>query len=194
MADNGLGNFLSGIFGMGSSPYSAGMNQYSKYANQALGYQNPFYQAGTSAIPQYQDWLNQMKDPTAFINNMMGSYQESPYAKYQQQQSMNAMNNMASANGLAGSTPMMLQAQQNAQNISSKDMNQWLNNVLGINSQYGAGQKDLMGMGQHSADEMSNMMMQMADTMGLGAFGQQKGSNQDLSGILSGGLKMLFGI
>jgi len=68
---------------------------------------------------------------------------------------MRAANNIGSATGMTGSTPMMQQAQQNAQNISSGDMQNWLSQVLGINNQYGQGEAGLMGM-----DKMQRMQCQ----------------------------------
>ncbi len=191
MFGSGLGGLLGGMFGNSGSPYGDAMSQYQKYMQQAQGVQNPFLQAGTGAIGNYQNWLQGMQDPTKFMNNMMGQYQESPFAKFQQQQGMRAANNMGSATGMTGSTPLMQQAQQNAQNISSGDMNNWLQNVLGINSQYGQGQQNLMNMGQGSANALSGMYGQMGQQMGEGAYGQRAGQNQDFWNMLGGGMGML---
>lgn len=189
----GFSQLLSGIFGNSGAPFQAGMDQLQKYYGQAQGYQNPFYNAGTQAIPQYQNWVNTMKDPSSFINNLMGHYQESPWAQYQQQQAQRANTNMASASGLIGSTPWQLQGQQNAQNISSQDMNQWLQNVLGINTQYGAGLGNQVGIGQNAANNISNMLTQLANSMAQGAYGEQAGENQDQSNIVGGIGHILFG-
>ena len=99
----------------------------------------------------------------------MGQYQQSPWARYQQQQAMRMANNMGSATGLTGSTPLQLQAQQNAANISSQDMNNWLQNVLGINTQYGQGQQNLMAGGQGAANALTSLYGDMGERMGAGA-------------------------
>lgn len=190
MAAGGLSGLLGGLFGDSGSPYDAAMDQYQQWANKAQGAQNPFLQAGTGAIGNYQNWLSGMQDPSKFMNNLMGQYQESPYAKYMQQQSMRAAQNMGSASGLTGSTPLQMQAQQNASNISSQDMQNWLGNVLGINTQYGQGQNNLMGMGANSANALTNMYGQMGQQMGQAAYGQQAGKNQDFMNMLSGGLEL----
>lgn len=190
---DGIGGILGGLFGNSSKPYDKGMQEYQKWMNQGIGAQQPYAQAGQKAIGSYQDWLQGQKDPTAFINNAMNGYQESPYAKYLQQSSMNAGTNAASASGLSGSTPMMQQLQQNATNISGQDQNQWLQNVLGINTQYGQGQQNLMQGGQNAANQMSNMYNQMGQTMGSGAYGKQAGKNQDFWSMI-GGFGSLFGL
>ena len=194
---SGLGGLLGGLFGDSGAPYEDAMNQYKQYAAKAENTQNPFLQAGQGAIGPYQDWLKGMQNPSGFMNNLMGQYQQSPFAKYQQQQAMRAGTNAASAGGLMGSTPFAQQMQQNASNISSGDMQNWLQNVLGINNQYGHGQQNLMGMGQNSANALTNMYGNMGQLMGEGAYGQRAGQNQDFMNMLGGGLQlggMLFGL
>ena len=105
-AQGGLGQLFGGLFGNSGAPFSDAMKQFQNYYGQAQGYQNPFYQAGTGAIPQYQEWLQGMQNPSGFINNLMSKYQESPFAKFQQQQGVRTAQNMGSASGLTGSTPL----------------------------------------------------------------------------------------
>jgi hypothetical protein len=188
-----LGGILGGILGHSSKPYDKAMEQYQKYGNMAAGAQQPYQNAGVGAIGQYQDWLKGQQDPTSFINKLMGGYQESPYAKYMQQQGVNAATNFGSANGLSGSTPLMQQMQQNAGNIASGDQNQWLQNVLGVNTQYGQGQQNLMQGGQNAANQLSNIFGNMGTQMGEGAYGKQAGKNQDFWSMISG-FGNLFGL
>lgn len=186
MAMGGVGGLLGGLFGDSGAPYDAAMDQYQKYANQAQATQSPFLQAGQGAIPQFQDWLNQQKDPSGFINKLMGQYQESPYTKFLQQQSMRGGQNAASASGLMGSTPFAEQMQQNAGNIAQGGMNDWLKNVLGINTQYGAGQQSLMQGGQNSANALTNMYGQLGQNMGEAAYGKEAGGQNDMWNMLGG--------
>jgi len=186
MFGSGLGGFLGGLFGDSGAPYGAAMDQYQEWANKAQNVQNPYLNAGTGAIPGMQSWLQGMQNPSQFINNQMANYQESPYAKYQQQQGMNAAQNMGSASGLTGSTPLMQFAQQNAQNISSKDMDQWLQHVLGINTQYGQGMQNMMNMGQGAANSLTNMYGNMGQQMGQAAYGQKAGEGSDFMNMLGG--------
>lgn len=191
MLGGSLGQFLGGMFGNSGQPYSDAMDQYNRMIQQAQGAQNPFLQAGQGAIGGYQNWLNSMKDPSGFINNLMGHYQESPMAKYQQQQAVRSGQNAASASGLSGSTPFAQQLQQNASNISSQDMNSWLQNVLGINNQYGGGLNNLMGYGANAANSLTDMYQKMSERLGDAAYGQRAGQNQDFMNMLGGGLGML---
>lgn len=190
MFQNGATGLFGGMFGNSGGPYDDAMKQYQQWMNRAQGMQNPFIQAGTGAIGNYQKWLQGMQDPTKFMNNMMGQYQESPWAKFQQQQGMRAANNMGSASGLSGSSPLMQQAQQNAQNISSGDMNNWLQNVLGVNTQYGAGEQNLMNMGQNATNSLMGMYGNAAPWMGEQAYNKGAAHNDDFWSMLGGGFDM----
>jgi hypothetical protein len=182
----GLGGFLGGLFGDSGSPYKDAMKEYERWAGKGEAAQNPFLDMGKGAIPGFQEWTNSMKDPSGFINKLMGGYQESPYAKFQQEQAMRSAQNMGSASGLTGSTPLTQFAQQNASDISSKDMNQWLQNVLGINTQYGQGLNQQIGYGSHAADMLTQMFGDMGRQMGEGAYGQRAGQLQDRSNMIGG--------
>ena len=186
----GLAGLLGGLFGDSGAPFEDAMKQYKEWAAKAEGAQNPFLKAGQGAIGDYQKWLGGMKDPSDFINHLMGGYQQSPWAKYMQNQSMNAGQNAASASGLMGSTPFAQQMQQNAGNISSGDMQNWLQQVLGINTRYGQGQQNLMQGGQGAANALTGMYGDMGRQMGDAAYGQQAGQNQDWANMIGGGLQL----
>ena len=185
-------SIIGGLFGDSGAPYEAAMDQYQDFMNRAEKVQNPFINAGTNAIPQFQEWLSGMKDPSAFINNLMGQYKESPYARYQQQQAMRAARNAGSASGLTGSTPLLQQMQQNAANISSQDMNSWLQNVLGINTQYGQGVSGLINTGQNSANALTNMYGDMGRAMAEAAYGREAGDQNDLWNVIGGAASLLL--
>lgn len=140
----GAGGLFGGLFGNTDKPYDEAIKSYQPYSN-----------AGTNALNSYQEWLNGQKDPAKFINDQMKNYNESDYAHNLTNQSMRAGQNAASASGLSGSTPLMEQLQQNAGQIASADQNQWLQNVLGINTQYGQGQNNLVNTGFNAAGKVA---------------------------------------
>lgn len=186
MFGGGLGGLLSGLFGDSGDPYKQAMDQYRQWGKKVEGVQNPFLNAGQGAIGDFQGWLKGMSDPSGFINGLMKNYQESPYAHYLQQQGQRAGINAASASGLIGSTPFLQQMQQNAENISSADMNQWLQNVLGINTQYGQGEQNLVNMGQNSANVLSNFYGNAAPFMGEQAYNKAAAGQNDMWNTIGG--------
>jgi len=183
---SGATGFLGGLFGDSGQPYQDAMNQYEKYGKMGADTQQPWMQAGQQAIPQYQQWLQQQQNPSQFINNQMNQYQQSPWAQFQMKQGQNAANNAASASGLVGSTPYMQASQDYARNISSQDMNQWLQNVLGVNTQYGQGQQNLMTGGQNASNALTSLYGKMGDQMGEQAYNKSAAGQNDWWNMLGG--------
>lgn len=191
---SGLGGFLGGLFGNSGKPYDKAMQQYQQWMNRAQDVQQPYMNAGTQGLGNYQDWLSGMKNPSQFINDLMGNYQASPYTQFLQQQAQNAGINSGSASGLTGSSALAQQMQQNATNIAQQGIDSWLQNVLGINNQYGQGQQNLINFGQNSANSLSNLYNQMGQNMGQLAFGKEAGRQNNLNNIIGGGLGILTGL
>ena len=171
---------FQGIFGNTNKPY----DRYNEYQDKAAqGYQ-PYADAGTGALGNYQDWLNGQKDPSGFINGLQDQYQESPYAQYLQKQSLRAGQNAASASGLSGSTPLFQQLQQNAGNIASKDQNDWMQKVLGINSQYGEGQNNLINGGRDAQNHLSDIW----NRKGEAAYSQENSKQNNFWNTVGNGI------
>lgn len=188
----GLASFLGNMFNDPRKPYAEAQRSYGPWADKAAGVYNPFYQEGQKGMGKFEDWLNGMKDPSGFINNLMGGYKESPYAKYMQDYATRAGTNAASASGLSGSTPFMQASQENAAGIASKDMQDWLGRVLGINTQLGQGWGDIMHQGFNAAQGMGNIFGNRArDEAELG-YGKEAAGQSRGNGII-GGLLHMFG-
>lgn len=188
----GLGSIFGNIFNDPRHPYSEAQRAYGPWMDRASNAYNPFYKAGTDAIGKFQGGLDQMANPSDFINKLMGNYKESDYSKYLQDQAGKAGINAASASGMIGSTPFAQQMQQNAAGIASQDMNQWLQNVLGINRDYLSGYGDLMHQGFNAATGQSNIFGQRAGDEGNLAYAKERAANERGKGIL-GGLFSMFG-
>ncbi len=195
-----IASLFSGFEGQGASPFNAAASQYQKWAQQGANAINPYNQAGQQATSNLANWATGMKDPSAFVNTLMNKYQESPTAKYMQQQALRAAQNEGSASGTVGSTPYTMQNEQNAENISQQDQNNWLQNVLGVNTQYGNTEGNIMNAGENGANSLLNLYGQEAGALGDAAYGAQAGQNQDqnqeesgLSGIASD-VGQFFGI
>lgn len=186
-------NFLSGLLGGSGKPYENAGREYEKYANRGKEYQNPFFEAGKRGLGNYEEWLNGQKDPSGFINHLMSGYSESPWASFQKQQGQRAADNSASASGLIGSTPYMQTSQDYARNISSQDQNQWLQHVLGVNTQYGHGEQNLMQGGQNSANILTQLQEMIASAKGQASYGESKGRMSDRNNLIGGGLQFLYG-
>lgn len=189
----GGGQFLQGWLGNSDRPYNKAGDVYEQHSKEAQRFQNPFYEAGQRGMGNYEEWLQGQKDPSGFVNKLMNNYQESPYATFQKTQGQNAANNAASASGLTGSTPFAQASADYAQNITSQDQNKWLEHVLGVNTQYGQGNMNLMQGGQNAANMLSQLQEHLGNYRGDTTYGAEMGKNKDRGDMWSGGLKFLTG-
>lgn len=178
-------NLLGNLFTNPQSPYNDAMNQFQNWNQQGANMMNPYQQMGSSMIPQYQNWLKSMQNPAQFQNNLMQNYQESPYAKFMQQQMLRSAVNEGSASGTVGSTPYTQQIQQNAGNISSMDMNNWIQNVLGLNTMYGQGMSNMIGMGENAGNSLMDLYGREAAGMGDLAYGKGAAQNNKTGSIFN---------
>lgn len=177
-SSQGLWQLIGQFLGHHDDPYKDANEAASPFYDKAQANQNPFIQRGNTAGNSYADWTNSQKDPSSFINNLMGKYQESPWAHNLQQQNIRAGTAAASADGTIGSTPFAQQLQQNSNNISSQDQNQWLGNVLGINTNYGNGLNNQVNQGQNAANTSSQLFQTQGNNAGSAAYGSTAGKNQ----------------
>ncbi len=170
-------------------------NQY----NQQQQLNQPYYQAGTSA-------LSQMQNPNFQQNFTLAQFQQDPGYQFQMQQGQQAIQRAAAAGGVGGGTLKDLQSY--SQGLANNDYQQAFNNYqTQQNNQFGR-LGTLAGMGQQAAgqDQASSMNYgnQVAQTqMGLGnaeaaAYGAEGNMNAGLiNGTMgaagqAGGFKTLF--
>lgn len=184
-----LGGAIGGagsLFGSPGRPYERASEELDRYLPQAEGYQRPFYEAGTRAIPQFEEFLNERRDPSQFINKLMEGYQESPHARYLTDRTMRAARNRGSAEGTIGSTPMARFMQQEAGNIASGDIQNFLSNVLGVSQQRGQGLQSLMGGGQQSANQLLNLLSSFAGEKAGLRYGEEAAEQGGIGNLLGG--------
>lgn len=161
--------------------------------NQGQAYLNPYNQAGQSAIPDIQKFLGGI--PGQMNGNWMQGYNESPYAKYMTNKSLNAMNNAAAATGQLGTAPNQQSNADTANSIASQDAQNYFNNNMAQSNQYLGGLGDLargglsaaQSQGQLSAEEakaIADMYGQMGAAKGNEDMAKQGGKNSGIGNLL----------
>ena len=93
-----------------------------------------------------------MADPGAWVNKAMAGYQQSPWAKFQMQQGEQAAQQGAVAGGPAGGAEQKA-LERYGQGVSSKDQQQYYNNMMGAYQDYLGGEKGLAGQGLQAQGE-----------------------------------------
>ena len=163
-------SWLSKLFGGGGSSNPADAAQ--PYLNQIPGvahqgydpYINRGLDAGGKAQTQYDRLLS---DPTGFINEIMKNYKESDSYNFAKDRLTKEMGNTAAAGGIAGTPLDQMNQAEGVQGLLSKDMQQYLQNALGV---YGTGLSGEQGLYDTGFNASSNL----TDALG-GALNQQAG-------------------
>jgi hypothetical protein len=170
MGGAGLASLLGGIFNKSGadnlgSNIRQGMGDITNYANQGLAFLDPYNQAGQAALGQYSQALNGMSNPVDYVNNIMGQYKQSPQSQFNTQEMLRAANNASAASGQLGSPAEQMAISRYQNQIDSTDQQQFLNNALGVNSQYMGGLQGLAGMGYGAAGQMNQNRLGLGDEM-----------------------------
>ncbi len=162
------------------TPASASMPYLQQIPGVGQTYYGPYIQQGQQSNQiMGQQYGNLVNDPTGFINSIMGNYQQSPYATYQENLMTDKMNNTAAAGGYAGTPYNQGQVATTVQEISSRDMNQWLNEVLGMYSLGLMGEGTLSNQGFQASNRMADLLSNNLQQEGNLAFSNQAQENQN---------------
>ncbi len=175
-------SILSTIFGGGKNPANAASPYLDKIPQVGHDYYDPYITqgstAGGTAQRQYDTMTN---DPTGFMNKLMESYAPSGAYQYQKGILSKEMGNTAAAGGIAG-TPLDQQNQaEGIQGLLSKDMQQYLQNALGIQGRGLQGEETVSERGYNASKGLADIIGGSYNQKGSLAFqgAQQKNSNQN---------------
>lgn len=146
------------------APYrKGGMEDYNNYRNYSQQFGKNLAPWSNAGSWQYNQ-INQ--SPVDYYNQIMQGYQESPQAKYEQQQAMNGANAAASASGMLGSGAYTKGVQQNAADIAARDQQRYYGNVMGANQM----QMGYLGDYRNQQNAYNNMQQYLTN-LGYGATG-----------------------
>jgi hypothetical protein len=185
----GIGNlFGSGIgYDTAAEGIRDAQNPINDYYQKALSYLQPYMQGGTQALGNLQRGYQQMQDPSAYVNKILGEWRESPAERYQRQQGINSINANLATGGLTGSGAEAKALQNYGQQQTAQGQQNYFNTVYGVNRDYLGGQQNLYGRGLNSATSMADLAqktgMSLADLQRLAAQADAKSDSMFGSGI-----------
>jgi hypothetical protein len=169
-----------GLFGSNQmNPADVAMPYFKNIEQMQRGQFNPYAPEGM----QDQGGLGQQyygmgTDPTGHLNDLMGQYQESPGFRRQMEEAMKMARYGAAGSGMGGTESALMDQGALAGALQSQDMQQWLQNVMGVQNQGMQGQERQMG------DLWNNM-----GTQGTLGFQGQQQKNSDRNSLWKAGLQ-----
>ncbi len=145
---------------------------------QGREFYNPYIQRGQEAQGQLNPMYEQMsQDPQAFLDNILGSYQQSQGFQRQQQNALQAGNNSAAAGGFAGTMQHRNDQMDLARAMQGEDMDKFLQQILGIQ---GAGMGALQGQADRGYESGGSLMDLLSGMRGSQAgLAYQGGANRN---------------
>ena len=141
-------------------------------------YYQPFVQAGQQAIPALQGQYNDlMTNPGGRLNQIGGSYQQSPGLQFAIQQALQGAGHAAAAGGMAGSPQHEFENMGLATNLANQDYYNWLGQATGLLGQGLAGEQGLYNGGVQAGGNLADIIGQTLAQQGQMAFLGQQNNN-----------------
>ena len=162
------------------------MDSANQYLNQIPGvahqgydpYVNAGMDAGNQTKGQYEKLIN---DPADFINQLMKQYQTSEGYNFQKDLLTKELGNTAAMGGIAGTPLDQMNQAEGVQGLLSKDMQQFLTNVLGQYDKGLAGEEGIATRGYDASGKLTDALGGALNQQGGLAFNdaQQKNKNKN---------------
>lgn len=181
-------SLLSKLFGGsgGKSP----MDAANQYLNQipGVGHQgyDPYINAGMDASGRTKSKYEElMSDPTAFINKLMEGYKPSEGYQFQKNQLTKELSNTAAAGGVAGTPMDQLNQGEQIQGLLGKDMQQFLQNILGVFNTGLEGEEGIANRGYDASKNLTDLLGGALNQQGGLAFQDQQQKNKNKNDLWS---------
>jgi len=188
-------SWLSKLFKGGKNPADAAMPYLDQIPGMEQQNYNPYIQRGSTAYDTMTPSLNRMTtDPTGFIDELMKHYQESQGYKLKRDEGLRAAGNTAAAGGMRGSLSDIETESRLADSLLGDDMQQWLQNVLGIQKEGLQGESHLYDTGFDATKNLTGDLSNVLGTKASLAFQGQANKNQQKSDLFSGLMKAFGGV
>ncbi len=185
-------SFLDDIFGGGGGKTSEDyINEIPGIGHNAY---DPYVTEGRNASGQTNAAYDElMKDPTGFINKLMQNYKTSEGYNFQKNALTSELGNTAAAGGIAGTPLDQMNQGAGVQGLLSKDMQQFLENALGVYGKGLTGKEGVASRGYDASGKLADILGGAANQNANYAFQNEQQGNTNRNSIFSTLAKALGG-
>lgn len=188
-------SWLSDFFSGGKNPADAAMPYLNQIPGMEKNYYEPYINRGNEAYKTLGPKFNEMsQDPAAFLENLMTRYEPSKAYQLRKSEALNAAGNTAAAGGMRGSINDINDQARITDSLLGEDMQQWLQNVLGLHTQGLTGEQNLYNTGFNATKGLTGDLSNVLGSQATLAFQGQENQNQSRNDLLSGIIKALGGV
>lgn len=176
----GFWDFLSGATGNTEDPSKAANKYLSQIPGIGKQYYNPFIDRGARAGNTLEGEYGKLMNPTSFMDDIMKNYQLSAGATYERDKLGKGIGSTAAAGGFAGTPEHQRSYGEMADKIMSGDMQQYLQNALGIYGKGLSGEEGFFNKGFDASSSLADLLGGNLASQGTLAFqgATQKNANQ----------------
>ena len=166
-----------------------------KYLNQIPGvgnkYYNPFIERGGQAGDTLQGAYGKLMNPTSFMDDIMKNYSLSQGAQYERDKLGKGIGATAAAGGFAGTPEHQQSYGEMADKIMSGDMQQYLQNALGIYNTGLSGEQDFYNKGYGASGSLADLLGGTLSSQAGLAFKADSDRNSDRQALMNALMKAL---
>ncbi len=185
-------SLLDDIFG--KNPADAAKEYSDKIPGIGHDAYDPYINQGREASNQTNAAYDElMKDPTGFINKLMEHYKTSEGYNFQKNALTSELGNTAAAGGIAGTPLDQMNQGAGVQGLLSKDMQQFLQNALGVYGTGLTGKEGIATRGFSASGSLADILGGAANQDANRAFQGQSQQNTNRNAIFSTLIKALSG-
>lgn len=149
-------------------------------------YFDPYVQQGQQAGQELGGEYDRMtNDPTGFINEIMKNYAPSQGYQTQSDELRKLLSSTAAAGGISGTPYDQHQQGQEIQKLLSGDMQQFLQNALGVYGQGIGGKQSFYNKGYDASKELSDLLSQVFGSKAGLAFEGRNAKNQNIADMMN---------
>lgn len=182
-------DFGKGLLGGAALGFGLGGYNQGHYLNkiEPMEHENydPYIQRGQRAGGILEDQFGRMsQDPTGYIDDIMGNYRNTPGFQQRLGEALKAARSSAAAGGRAGTIESIGQQAQLEDRLLGQDMQQYLDNVLGVQRTGLSGEQGLYGTGFNATQNLTGDLSNLYGTQEQLGFQNNRQKMQLLSDIL----------
>lgn len=187
-----IGGAIGGLTGgFGKDP----AKEANKYLKQIPGvgkqYYNPFIERGARAGNLLEGEYGKLLNPTSFIDEIMKHYKTSAGAEYNRDKLGKGIGATAAAGGFAGTPEHQQEYGEMADKIMSQDMQEYLQNALGVYNRGLGGEEGFNTQGFDASKDLVDLIGGTLSSQAGAAYKSADQSNEDRQALMNAITKAL---
>lgn len=148
---------------------------------------DPYINRGHAAQDRASGQYNRMSEnPMDFLNQITEGYSPSEGYRFREKHALNAARNSAAAGGISGTYNDQLGQADLVNGLLGQDMQQWLQNVLGVQGMGLQGLENEAGRGFGASQSLADLLGNIAGSQAGLSYNRDQASSNSLGNIIGG--------